>query len=327
MTLKLTATVLATASGSPMGAGGSLGRRAVIRTVQPTRREESETSEEEDDGQEEEGRDTFRSSVEAVDADLECEVLEPSTKVASTGTRQQSVTSTQTVQSLGQQKRSPPAKLTFSRTSSSGSFSLRPATPSPTKSTQKVSPAIDGKRFTPSSPTPSNPLQMSKFSTTTPLQQRLSECEAQLKSKTEENSHLRHEIKLQQGYVAKLRAERDDSVNARQDALERCRSIEIEKDRVMNAFEAFRDGKESELSALLRTKEELESRLLHTAQWRCAKCFSSHHPGIGDTLLSPGAADGNAVHGATADRGKYSVHRDSPALVPPEKNAGKGTLF
>lgn len=291
-----------------MGAGSSAKRQqgAVIQANQlqaSAREEEEETVKPMDE-------EAGSSSMENVDEGLELHLLprentpKPNTPVKAS--RKPSIASN--ISTDAERRKalfSPPSKLHINNSASSlnGSVATQSSTPSPAKAHKIAFPPPEGTRSPPKSPATRQPINASNFYASSPLQQRLSEIEAQLNKKSEENGHLRNEIKLQQGVVTKLRVEKDSAVGAMHDALERCKSIEMEKDRVLTAFDAFRDGKEAELSALLRTKEELENRLLHAAQWRCAKCFSSYHPGIAEDLHTEAGGQGVGKGSQTGDGG------------------------
>ncbi|XP_065186821.1 nephrocystin-3-like isoform X2 [Sycon ciliatum] len=239
------------------------------------------------------GSDLFKSSLERVDASLDCEVLEsraPSpSKLSGTLSKQsshgrlitKSVSSTRaqstdngptptTPQAAAKPAAEPPAspktKLIFKRSPSAASAVTQPPNISSSKLPRRPSqPSPDTRTKPPITDT-------AQLFARSPLQQQLAESEAQLQKKSEENAHLRNEIKLLQGVVAKLQTKQNAAADMLKDALERCKSIEMEKERVLTAFDAFRDHKEAEISALLCTKEELERRIQQSAQWHCGSC-------------------------------------------------------
>ncbi|KAJ8019495.1 Nephrocystin-3 [Holothuria leucospilota] len=76
-----------------------------------------------------------------------------------------------------------------------------------------------------------------------------------------ENRRLRAELQALQKTCDKLRAQRDLTLDAEYQALERASSFETERNKVQKQFKIFRESKEREIRDLLKTKERLEKAL------------------------------------------------------------------
>ncbi|PIK40570.1 putative nephrocystin-3 [Apostichopus japonicus] len=78
-----------------------------------------------------------------------------------------------------------------------------------------------------------------------------------------ENRRLRAELQALQKTCDKLRTQRDLTLDAEYQALERASSFETERNKVQKQFKIFRESKESEIRDLLKAKEKFERALHH----------------------------------------------------------------
>ena len=76
-----------------------------------------------------------------------------------------------------------------------------------------------------------------------------------------ENNRLRSELKMERSISSKLRDERNRATEAKEDAFQRVKSFEQERDRLQKKFKTYRETKEKEIASLLRGRQELERKL------------------------------------------------------------------
>ncbi|ESO06604.1 hypothetical protein HELRODRAFT_137345, partial [Helobdella robusta] len=77
-----------------------------------------------------------------------------------------------------------------------------------------------------------------------------------------ENKKLKTELQALQKTCKKLRDERDFAMDGEQRARMRASAIENDRDKIQRQFKIFRETKENELQSLLKTKRNLEGRLM-----------------------------------------------------------------
>ncbi|CAL8312603.1 unnamed protein product [Merluccius merluccius] len=83
----------------------------------------------------------------------------------------------------------------------------------------------------------------------------------------EENKRLRAELQALQKTYQKILREKEGTLEAKYQAMERAATFEHDRDKVKRQFKIFRETKEKEIQDLLRAKRELEAKLqqLHAA--------------------------------------------------------------
>lgn len=80
-----------------------------------------------------------------------------------------------------------------------------------------------------------------------------------------ESKRLRAELKALQHTCHRLRAEKEEAVQAERQAMARASAFESERDKVQRQFKIFRETKECEIQNLLRAKRSLENKLSKVA--------------------------------------------------------------